>query len=260
MHYGVSDPWTKKNRCLSDLYGNYSPQNWPFLAKLGDLVYTRECPALGALDELYKTKGAAATWIQTQVTAMYVASGSRDSAMANAITVFSENFATTAAPFKLTEIMLFFSRYAAGMYDDSYSTFNARRIGVAFHKEFLPQRDQALARIERERGNVERNKIPAFAIDKQTYEAAKDFVTTIRIIRDSEKLRNELGITEGIGVNGLAKSLLPKAEIYRIQEYVKRGDIRIVKCSPTSTILGDLSEKNSKDDELHTQDKENGLK
>ena len=248
MHYGVSDPWTKKNRCLSDLYGNYSPQNWPFLAKLGDLVFTRECPALGALDEMYKTRGAAATWVQTQITAMYVASGSRDSAMTNAITVFSENFATTAAPFKLTEIMLFFSRYVAGMYDDSYSTFNARRIGVAFHKKFLPQRDQALARIERERGNAERNKIPAFAISKKAYEAAKDFVTTIRIIRDSEQLRSELSISEGIGVNGLASSVLPKAEIHRIHDYVKRGDIRIVKCSPIGAISGDLSKENSKDD------------
>lgn len=107
MHYGVSVQWMKKNPCLSELYANYSPSYWPHLSRIGDGAYTRVCPALGALDDLYATRGAAATWVQAQVTAMYVASGSRDGTMANAITVFSENFANVAAAYKLTELMLF---------------------------------------------------------------------------------------------------------------------------------------------------------
>lgn len=251
MHYGVSVQWMKKNRCLSNLYVNYSPSNWPYLSRIGDDVYTRGCPALGALDDLYATRGAAVTWIQAQVTAMYVASGSKDATMANAITVFSENFANVAAAYKLTELMLFFSRYAAGMYDDSYATFSARRIGVAFHKEFLPQRDQVLSRIERERGS-RREDIPAFAIKRHEYEAASDFKSSLRIIRDSEQLRKELNVS-GMGVNGLAESMLPKSEIWRIHEYVRRGDVRIIKMSAVTHSEVSLGEDNSTDDRLPIQ-------
>ena len=248
MHYGVSVQWTKKNRYLSELYANYSPGNWPHLSRIGNGVYTRHCPALGALDDLYATRGAAATWVQAQVTAMYVASGSRDGAMANAITVFSENFSNVAAAYKLTELMLFFSRYAAGMYDDSYTTFSARRIGVAFHKEFLPQRDQVIAKIERENG-ARKMTIPAFAIKRQAYDAASDFSFSLRILRDSEELRKDLCVS-GMGVNGIAESVLPKSEVWRVHDYVKRGDIRIIKMDAITRLSGSLSEDNSKDDRL----------
>lgn len=254
MHYGVSVQWTKKNRYLSELYANYSPSNWPHLSRIGNGVYTRLCPALGALDDLYATRGAAATWVQTQVTAMYVASGSRDATMANAITVFSENFANVAATYKLTELMLFFSRYAAGMYDDSYTTFSARRIGVAFHKEFLPQRDQVIAKIERENG-ARKVTIPAFAIKRQAYDAASDFSFSLRILRDSEELRKELCVS-GMGVNGIAEGVLPKSEIWRVHDYVKRGDVRIIKINAITRLSGSLSEDNGKDDRLPTLEKE----
>lgn len=254
MHYGVSVQWMKKNPCLSELYANYSPSYWPHLSRIGDGAYTRVCPALGALDDLYATRGAAATWVQAQVTAMYVASGSRDATMANAITVFSENFSNVAAAYKLTELMLFFSRYAAGMYDDSYTTFSARRIGVAFHKEFLPQRDQVIAKIERENG-ARKMTIPAFAIKRQAYDAASDFSFSLRILRDSEELRKELCVS-GMGVNGIAEGVLPKSEIWRVHDYVKRGDVRIIKIGAITRLSGSLSEDNSKDDRLPTLERE----
>ena len=255
MHYGVSVQWMKKNPCLSELYANYSPSYWPHLSRIGDGAYTRVCPALGALDDLYATRGAAATWVQAQVTAMYVASGSRDATMANAITVFSENFSNVAAAYKLTELMLFFSRYAAGMYDDSYTTFSARRIGVAFHKEFLPQRDQVIAKIERENG-ARKMTIPAFAIKRQAYDAASDFSFSLRILRDSEELRKELCVS-GMGVNGIAEGVLPKSEVWRVHDYVKRGDVRIIKISAITRLSGSLSEDNSEDDRLPISEKEN---
>lgn len=238
-----------RNQSLSDLCRNYNPQNWPYLNTLGDAVFTRECPALGALDDLYSFRGAASTWVQQQVTAMFIASEGRNAATANGITVFSENFAQVAAPYKLTELMLFFSQYAAGMYDDSYATFNARRIGVAFHKEFLPKRDQVLARIDREQRGRQ-NRMPAFAIGENEYRAAKDFHTQLLVIRDSEQLRRELGIAGGQGVNGRLDSYLPKEEIHRVHEYVRRGDVRIIKCEPIRAISVDLSKEKTIDDRL----------
>ena len=151
--------------------------------------------------------------------------------------------------------MLFFSRYSAGMYDDSYTTFSARRIGVAFHKEFLPQRDQVLARIERENG-AKRMTIPAFAIKRQAYDAASDFAISLRILRDSEELRKDLCVS-GMGVNGIAEGVLPKSEVWRVHDYVKRGDIRIIKMDAITRLSDSLSEDNGKDDRLPISEKEN---
>lgn len=47
--------------------------------------------------------------------------------------------------------MLFFSRFAVGRYrGNSWQSFDLRRIGIAFHQEFLPERNLELARIERD--------------------------------------------------------------------------------------------------------------
>ena len=47
--------------------------------------------------------------------------------------------------------MLFFARYKAGKYDNSYSTFDAKRIGNAFFHEFVKERNNELDRITREK-------------------------------------------------------------------------------------------------------------
>ena len=45
--------------------------------------------------------------------------------------------------------MLFFSRYKSGRYDNSFSQFDARRIGNAFFKEFIPERQKEIDRCEK---------------------------------------------------------------------------------------------------------------
>jgi hypothetical protein len=47
--------------------------------------------------------------------------------------------------------MLFFARYKAGKYDNSYASFDARRIGNAFFNEFRKERNNELDKINRER-------------------------------------------------------------------------------------------------------------
>ena len=42
--------------------------------------------------------------------------------------------------------MLFFSRYKAGKYDNSFYSFDAKRIGNAFFKESLPKRNSEIGR------------------------------------------------------------------------------------------------------------------
>ena len=51
--------------------------------------------------------------------------------------------------------MLYFARYKAGRYDNSFSQFDARRIGNAFFKEFIPERSKEIESCERKRRNEE---------------------------------------------------------------------------------------------------------
>ncbi len=55
--------------------------------------------------------------------------------------------------------MLFFSKYRAGMYDESYIQFSPKRIGNCFFSKFLPERNRMLARIENE---AQRERTEAF--------------------------------------------------------------------------------------------------
>ena len=140
------------------------------------------------------------------------------------------------------------------MTEKSVSSIFSDSIKVAFHKEFLPQRDQVIAKIERENG-ARKMTIPAFAIKRQAYDAASDFSFSLRILRDSEELRKELCVS-GMGVNGIAEGVLPKSEVWRVHDYVKRGDVRIIKMDAITRLSGSLSEDNSEDDRLPTLAKE----
>lgn len=134
----------------SDVDRLYAPSLWGYAMQHAEKAYTADCPTLA---DIAATFGAeyAAMWIRGQVLALYGASSNRDAAVSNGIKPFADSFAPLANPYKLSELMLFFARYKAGVYDNSYATFDTRRIGNAFFREFLPQRAAELAAIERDR-------------------------------------------------------------------------------------------------------------
>lgn len=94
-------------------------------------------------------QGEAANWIDIQVSALFGASSKADPELAKGIGIFANTFAAEVRTYKLSELLLFFARYKAGVYDNSYATFDTRRIGNAFFREFVPQRAKELAEIER---------------------------------------------------------------------------------------------------------------
>lgn len=146
----ISREWVVKNPEYSDMEKRYSPANWAYVARNEREAYTAECPALGALPDLYGFSDACAMWIDTQLTAMFLSSGSRDATLGESITMFARSFAEQVRPYKLTELMLFFSKYRAGMWDESYIQFSPKRIGNCFFGKFIPERNRMLARIENE--------------------------------------------------------------------------------------------------------------
>ena len=86
-----------------------------------------------------------------QITVLFAASSSREKGLADGIRLFSSAFSAEVRQYKLSELMLFFARYKSGKYDNSYASFDAKRIGNAFFKEFLKERVHEIDRVERAR-------------------------------------------------------------------------------------------------------------
>lgn len=130
---------------------NYSPARWAYFAAHAREAYQWQCPTVTALEELFGRR-APKMWIDEQVTHLFLTSQSRDASQSSAqIGSFSATFAGTVGRYKLTEVMLFFARYAAGVYGRSFAAFDARSVGQTFHHEFLAERRSELSQLEADR-------------------------------------------------------------------------------------------------------------
>lgn len=134
----------------SDVERVFSPALWGYASSHQDEAYMADTPTLSDFNRLYG-RGCAESWVYAQVIALFGASSSRDKGIVDGLRVFAHAFAGQVKHYKLSELLLFFAKYKAGCYDSSLSSFDARRIGNAFFREFLPERNYALARIEREK-------------------------------------------------------------------------------------------------------------
>ncbi len=140
--------WLAKWKGRSDAERQFSPANWGYASQNPERAYKAQCPTLQQYDSLYG-EGSSDLWIETMVTGLFGASSSREKGNANGIHVFCQSFAAQVKGFKLSELLLFFGRYKAGRYDNSYASFDARRIGNAFFREFVPERNLEIDRINR---------------------------------------------------------------------------------------------------------------
>ena len=127
----------------------FSSSHWGYALSNPDKAYTADCPTLHHIDAMYG-ESMSAKWVHAQVLALFGASSCKDEEIAKGISVFSKAFAGEVRNFKISEIMLFFARYQAGKYDDSYASFDLKRIGSAFWTKFLKERNYELDRIQRE--------------------------------------------------------------------------------------------------------------
>lgn len=135
---------------LSDLDRKFCPAKWEYVLSKSDKAYAADVPTLKDIELIYGEE-VIVHWLRGQVTALFGASANSDRGIADGISIFSQSFAMQIRGYKLSEIMLFFAKYKAGRYDNSYSTFDARRIGNAFFKEFVPERSYEIDAIERKR-------------------------------------------------------------------------------------------------------------
>nr|WP_302830087.1 hypothetical protein [uncultured Bacteroides sp.] len=141
---------------------SYSPTFWGYTMSKPERAYFAQCPTLRKFDELYGD-GSASDWIYIQVVALYGASSNKDKELAKSISIFSEAFAAETKQYKLSELMLFFGRYKAGRYDNSFQTFDTKRIGNAFFHEFLPQRSKEIGMFSQwkeEEESLKRRELP----------------------------------------------------------------------------------------------------
>ena len=140
--------WVQKWSGPSDVERQFSPTHWGYAPANPDKAYMASCPTLAAYDRLFG-EGCAEDWICTQTTVLFAASSSREKGLADGIRLFAAAFAGEVRQYKISELMLFFARYKAGKYDNSYASFDAKRIGNAFFKEFLKERVYEIDRCER---------------------------------------------------------------------------------------------------------------
>lgn len=158
-----SKAWLTKWKDPSDIERVFSPTNWAYVAQNPEKAYFSNCPTIKKYDEVYG-EGNAEMWIYAQVLALFGSSSCKDEGVAQGIGIFAQTFASSVQIYKLSELMLFFSRYKSGRYDNSFSQFDARRIGNAFFKEFIPERQKEIDRCEKRKINEEalaRRELPA---------------------------------------------------------------------------------------------------
>lgn len=141
--------WVKKYPTPSQIEQTFSPMQWTFATENPERAYLSDCPSVKQYSLTFGEK-VAEKWIYMQIMALYGSSSNTDRGVADGIRLFAASFAKETAPYKLSELMLFFARYKAGRYDNSYYSFDTRRIGNAFFKEFLPERQRELDRITKE--------------------------------------------------------------------------------------------------------------
>lgn len=143
-----SKVWLTKWKSRSDIDQQFSPSNWAYTIANTDKAYKADCPTLNDCEKIYG-EGISGEWVRLQVLALYGSSNCKDMGIADGIKLFSYSFANEVKNFKLSELMLFFARYKAGKYDNSYSSFDSKRIGNAFFSEFLKERSFELDKITR---------------------------------------------------------------------------------------------------------------
>lgn len=80
-----------------------------------------DCPSLMQYDALYGC-GSSEYWIDIQVSGIFGASNSKEKGVADGIRIFCQSFASQVKAYKLSELMLFFARYKAGKYDNSFAS------------------------------------------------------------------------------------------------------------------------------------------
>lgn len=176
IELGVSEAWKRKNPTFVQLQQHYAPANWGRMMQSPRRAYTWVCPTVGALDEIYGPR-ASEQWVDQQITALFLTSASREgSAASETIGAFVSAFTASVSAFRLSELMLFFARYKSGLYDRSFATFDVRRIGQAFHHEFLPERRRELGTIEEqlqaERALTDRDTRAEHAVSYARYHTA----------------------------------------------------------------------------------------
>lgn len=136
---------------LAKVESAFSPSHWGYAIEHYQQAYTTDCVSIGRLDRIYGP-GSSMAWIETQFTGLYLLSSSKDKGIVDCIRSFSGIFASETRRYKISDLLLFFARFAVGHYGaNNWSAYDLRRIGTAFFTEFLPERNREMDYMEREK-------------------------------------------------------------------------------------------------------------
>ena len=173
----------------------FNPKNWGYVLQNWEKAYTVDAPTIAGMTKKFGRQASSA-WVAAQLLALYGTSNNRDKSAADSIILFAETFAPQIGGFKLSELMIFFARYKAGRYDSSFASFDARRIGNAFFKGFVPERDRELAQLMRKE---EQDKV-----EKRRYELPQGY-TSLGLYTTLKDLAKEGNETAAALISGRLK-------------------------------------------------------
>ena len=146
----------QKYQSPSDIDRRFSPAQWNYVLDHAEEAYARnDTPSVYDYADKFGIEFAS-LWIRAQILALYGSSSNKDPGIVDGIKLFCDAFTPKVKRFKLVHLMIFFANYKAGMYDNSFASFDARRIGNAFFDKFVPDLNLILDRIEKEKQRKER--------------------------------------------------------------------------------------------------------
>lgn len=123
-------------------------------------------PTLYAMREAYDAEFR--VWLCDLVAYIALMSGCRDKLYAGQ-EIFIVNLFCDKGYIKVSELLLFVTKYLAGDYGATYGNLDPQKLGVAFNA-FLAERREALQRIENRQREQERNQSTAGAISFAEYQ------------------------------------------------------------------------------------------
>lgn len=196
-----------KYQNLSDFRKVYSSSNWAYVSRNPMKAYLKYNPTLYDLQNAFGDDGEKVVieWVTEQVLGIWSLNPDTDKTIGLQTYQWARIWVNQNLHFKISELMLFFSRCATGKYDTGYGKMNLQLITKAFNEQFLRDRARELDRYEKIRSKKEEDDAQQGGITYDEYKSThSDFDKSgvlARILGVNDKRQTKYENTQSIITN-----------------------------------------------------------
>lgn len=170
----LSPALQQKTMLVREQFGNkaefltkFNPSTQIAAAKNTEWAFFGNSPSLVIMNKTYG-ENMATMWLMPQIFDLVVYCNSKGTLNEQQIQFLAEAIANEYFYLKASELLLFFYRFKLGKYGQFYGVVDPMRVTMAL-EEFIKERNQALAKKEREAEEAERAKWAENAVSAQEY-------------------------------------------------------------------------------------------